>query len=212
MTNNEGNLRKHMVMKHGAQFFVCAKCPMRCWDTEKMKSHLLIHKWKSKPTNCQSGTVLWQKESLNIKSPLFISENQKMSSLLKALQASCQKIEKAVTSWNQKLLADLASQREEGLSTDTELVVFDKNGVASTSILVHSLVFHPIWWGIWVHTIPNQQRSNKSVQSVKRLSNTKVSWTSTSQPLIVILQKPTREQICTRGKRKSSMTKLINTS
>ena len=63
-----------------------------------------------------------------------------MSSLLKALQASCQKIEKAVTSWNQNLLADLASLREEGLSTDTELVVFDKNGVASTPILVHSLV------------------------------------------------------------------------
>ena len=63
-----------------------------------------------------------------------------MSSLLKALQASCQKIEKAVTSWNQNFLADLASLREEGLSTDTELVVFDKNGVASTPILVHSLV------------------------------------------------------------------------
>ena len=61
-------------------------------------------------------------------------------SLLKALQASCQKIEKAATSWNQNLLADLASLREEGLSTDTELVVFDKNGFASTPILVHSLV------------------------------------------------------------------------
>ena len=61
-------------------------------------------------------------------------------SLLKALQASCQKIEKAVTSWNQNLLADLASLREEGLSTDTELVVFNKKGFASEPILVHSLV------------------------------------------------------------------------
>ena len=61
-------------------------------------------------------------------------------SLLKALQASCEKIEKASKSWNKNLLADLASLREEGLSTDTELVVFDKNGFASTPILVHSLV------------------------------------------------------------------------
>ena len=63
-------------------------------------------------------------------------------SLLKALQASCKKIEKATTSWNENLLADLASLREEGLSTDTKLVVFDKNGkIDSTNpILVHSLI------------------------------------------------------------------------
>ena len=43
MTNNEGNLRKHMVTKHGAQLFACDKCPMRCWSSEKMKCHMLIH-------------------------------------------------------------------------------------------------------------------------------------------------------------------------
>ena len=63
-------------------------------------------------------------------------------SLLEALRASCRKIEKATTSWNENLLADLASLREEGLNTDTKVVVFDKNGkIASTNpILVHFLI------------------------------------------------------------------------
>ena len=40
---SEGNLRNHMIKKHNVEMFACDKCSVRCWSSERMKNHMLIH-------------------------------------------------------------------------------------------------------------------------------------------------------------------------